>query len=299
TAGRRWTKRCAASSARPRPRPPRTTPTSCPSTPAASTTATPTSSWPTSRAPTRPRGGGATGCRRPPPPSPCCRRFPTPAPAPHPPHGHGLPRRGAKPENLLIDPPGRPRATDFGIARRLDRAAGLPAAGQVLGPPGYMAPEQALGRHEDVCPATDVYSLGGILYFLLTGRPPFQGRTITDTLCQVATTPPTPPREVNPQAPAALEAVALKCLEKEPVTRAPNARASLGGPGAACAGDGPGSPPDTGLLTAPAAAPAPPSPAPPAWAAAAAARAPGKWRARRTDWLGPAAALLVGLGVGA
>jgi hypothetical protein len=214
-------------------------------------------------------------------------------------HGHGIIHRDLKPENVLIDPHGRPRVTDFGIAKRLDRDAGLTADGQVLGTPGYMAPEQALGRHEDVCPATDVYSLGGILYFLLTGRPPFQGRTITDTLCQVATTPPTPPREVNPQAPAALEAVALKCLEKEPVNRYPNAQAFLEALRAALPEDGPSSSSDTELVNVLAAAPVPPSPATPAWAAAAAARAPGKWRVRRMEWLGPAAALLVGLGVGA
>src|SRR5262249_21805103 len=213
-------------------------------------------------------------------------------------HEHGIIHRDLKPENVLIDPHGRPRVTDFGIAKRLDRDAGLTADGQVLGTPGYMAPEQALGRHEDVCPATDVYSLGGILYFLLTGRPPFQGRTITDTLCQVATTPPTPPREVNPQAPAALEAVALKCLEKEPVNRYPNAQAFLEALRAALPEDRPSSSSDTELANAPTAAPAPPSPAPPAWAAAATAQASGKRRVRRMAWLG-LAPLLVGLGVGA
>jgi tRNA A-37 threonylcarbamoyl transferase component Bud32 len=134
-------------------------------------------------------------------------------------HQHGIIHRDLKPENVLIDRQGRPRVTDFGLAKRIGGGASLTVSGQVLGTPTYMAPEQALGRTEEIGPPTDVYSLGGILYFLLTGRPPFQGRTVTDVLVKVAQSSPTPPREVNPDAPAELEAVCMRCLEKEPGDR--------------------------------------------------------------------------------
>jgi hypothetical protein len=207
-------------------------------------------------------------------------------------HDHGIVHRDLKPENVLIDRQGRPRVTDFGLAKRVEGGADLTAPDQVLGTPGYMAPEQALARHEDICPATDVYSLGGILYFLLTGRPPFQGRSITETLCQVATAPPTPPREVNPQVPAGLEAVCLKCLQKEPINRYPNAQDFLAALWAASPEDRPSPSADTELVPGPTATTAPPSPAPPA-------RSPAAWRAGRMAWLWLAAVLLVGLGVGA
>jgi tetratricopeptide (TPR) repeat protein len=111
-----------------------------------------------------------------------------------------------------------PKITDFGLARRLDEE-GLTQTGDVLGTPGYMAPEQAVGRGRQGEPATDVYSLGAILYELLTGRPPFRGETVLETLEQVRTLDPVPPRRLRPGLPRELETICLKCLDKEPGRR--------------------------------------------------------------------------------
>jgi eukaryotic-like serine/threonine-protein kinase len=143
-------------------------------------------------------------------------------------HRQGIIHRDLKPENVLLDRQGRLRVTDFGLACQFEAAGPadrLTHTGQVLGTPAYMSPEQALGLREAVGPATDVYSLGGILYFLLTGQAPFLGRTPTEVLVHVTTRAPTPPREVNPQASAALESVCLRCLEKDPARRYPSAEA--------------------------------------------------------------------------
>jgi CHASE2 domain-containing sensor protein len=118
-----------------------------------------------------------------------------------------------------------PKIADFGLAKMLDEASDLTRTGAVLGTPSYMAPEQAAGQSAAIGPATDVYALGAILYELLAGRPPFKGDTTMATLDQVRFRPPTPPSQLQPAVPPKLEAVCLKCLDKEPAGRYPTAAA--------------------------------------------------------------------------
>jgi tetratricopeptide (TPR) repeat protein len=116
-----------------------------------------------------------------------------------------------------------PKVTDFGLAKRLE-LEGQTKTGDLLGTPSYMAPEQA-GRNRQVGPATDIYALGAILYEMLTGRPPFQGISGMDTVLQVLTVEPVPPRRLVPSVPRDLEIICLKCLEKEPSRRYASAQA--------------------------------------------------------------------------
>jgi serine/threonine protein kinase len=111
------------------------------------------------------------------------------------------------------------KIADFGLAKQLDSAESLTHSGAVMGTPGYMAPEQAGGKKKSIGPATDVYALGAILYRLVTGKPPFRGETALETLMQVVSEDPVPPRRIRPEVPAELEAVCLKCLRKEPGER--------------------------------------------------------------------------------
>ncbi|MBM3983906.1 MAG: DUF4384 domain-containing protein [Planctomycetes bacterium] len=139
-------------------------------------------------------------------------------------HKHGIVHRDLKPANVLIDRDGRPRVTDFGLAKRASGESQLTMTGQVVGTPQYMAPEQARDSKDAGLPA-DVYSLGAILYFLLTGRPPFHGESFTDLLLKVVNDPPEPPRAHRADVPADLDELCLRCLAKKPAERFPDAGA--------------------------------------------------------------------------
>ncbi|HMP15668.1 MAG TPA: serine/threonine-protein kinase, partial [Gemmatales bacterium] len=149
-------------------------------------------------------------------------------------HTQGILHRDLKPSNILIEKPvlkgtGQPsgrlnelncKIADFGLAKRMEVPSET-ETGTVMGPPGYMAPE-CLKLHRDGVeqgPTIDVYSLGAILYELLTGRPPFRGETVAETLVEIQTAQPLLPRKLRPKLPRDLETICLHCLEKTPQRR--------------------------------------------------------------------------------
>jgi serine/threonine protein kinase len=134
-------------------------------------------------------------------------------------HRQGIIHLDLKPANVLLAADGTPKITDFGLAKSLAGDSGLTRSDSIMGSPGYMAPEQAEGKAKQVGPLADVYALGAILYELLTGRPPFQGTSLLETLEQVKTVEPVPPSRLVPGMPRDVETIALKCLQKEPGKR--------------------------------------------------------------------------------
>src|SRR5262249_23514273 len=129
-------------------------------------------------------------------------------------HDKGVIHRDLKPSNILLDENESPRVTDFGLAKLTESGSDLTGTGQILGTPSYMPPEQAAAQLSAVGRLSDVYSLGAILYCLLTGRPPFQAANPLETLLQVQKQDPVPPRQLNPNIPLDLDTVVLKCLDK-------------------------------------------------------------------------------------
>ena len=134
-------------------------------------------------------------------------------------HQQGVLHRDLKPSNVLIDHDGNPHITDFGLARPIKEKLSLTRTGAVIGTPAFMSPEQAAGNSSEIGPASDVYSLGTILYNAITGEPPFRSSSPVDLLLKVIEQDPSPPRLANPRIDRDLEMITLRCLQKPPELR--------------------------------------------------------------------------------
>jgi len=138
-------------------------------------------------------------------------------------HDNGIIHCDLKPSNLLLDRDRNVRVTDFGLAHStIDESI---QSADIAGTAGYMAPEQVSGYRGPISPRTDVYGLGGVLYALLTGRPPYDGNRIADILAKVVSAQPVrPPSQSRSEIPATLNDICLRCLSKSPDARFATAR---------------------------------------------------------------------------
>jgi serine/threonine protein kinase len=141
-------------------------------------------------------------------------------------HAKGIVHRDLKPANIMIDKLRRPVVMDFGIAKVMGKSSGLTQKGELMGTPTYMSPEQANEEHDKVGPLSDVYSLGAILYRMLTNRVPFDGGNAVRTILKVVSPePPLAPRSIRPEIPQVLEDICMKALSKPAEDRYPSAKA--------------------------------------------------------------------------
>ncbi len=134
-------------------------------------------------------------------------------------HSRGVLHRDLKPGNVMIDEQDQVHVTDFGLAKNVDADSSLTGSGEAVGTPHYMAPEQAVGNSDGATAQSDIYSLGGILFAAIAGRPPLVGDTVMQTLMRVVHSPAPPLRSVCPHVDRELEAIVEKCLEKQPQLR--------------------------------------------------------------------------------
>lgn len=159
------------------------------------------------------------------PPREAAQLVATLAEALHHAHQAGIVHRDVKPANVLLAANDIPKLADFGLAKRMNETDGLTQTGAIVGSLGYMAPEQAAGRTREATPSTDIYSVGALLYKLLTGRPPFQGENQLETINSIVARDPVSIHVLQRRVPQDLVTICHKCLEKNPARRYDSAAA--------------------------------------------------------------------------